>query len=436
MKMSINNTMNRLMAVIIACGFPIAAEASQLQIGLEETINRALATSEELKIKEKEADKTRGTYEQARSSMLPNVSASSSWTDNIEYKAGGEKTDYSMEGGIDASQVLWSFGKVIYAVNSAGKAVEASRLNREAGRLDVIYAAKLSYYSCLLARNTLAITEKSYANALENKELMSKRSYGGRSPKYDIIRMNADVAARVPVVNEARTQYDSAVETLKKLIDAQSDSKVDLLGEFDEEYQELDYEQLTQQMKDSEPTLKSTRKLAEAAEEQVKSQYAGFLPTVSAFGHWGRSGGSNKKTMHLDDLSRNVYAGLRVSVPLWEGGAAQAELTQARAGRDIADLRVKQIDKEYFLELKKAYLKYEQHKSNLAANTEAVNLAEEAFKQAQEMFASGQIDATDLNSAELQWVNQRLNKEATLFSVNATLARIEKLTAKHYEKSQ
>jgi len=79
-------------------------------------------------------------------------------------------------------------------------------------------------------------------------------------------------------------------------------------------------------------------------------------------------------------------------------------------------------------------LEYQQYKDNLKANIEAVRLAEEAFKQTQDMFASGQVTITDLNDAELLLTNQRLNKEMTLFSINITLARIEKLIAGQYDE--
>ena len=61
-------------------------------------------------------------------------------------------------------------------------------------------------------------------------------------------------------------------------------------------------------------------------------------------------------------------------------------------------------------------------------------MAEEAFKQSQEMFASGQLSVTDLNDAELLWTNQKLNKEITLYNINITLAKIEKLIAQEYQK--
>ena len=94
------------------------AGAPSLEIGLEQTIQRALETSEELKIKEREVVKTQGVYQQVRSNMLPNVSAPSSWTHYKEYAAGPDKADYLMAGGISASQGLLAFGKVMFAGDS------------------------------------------------------------------------------------------------------------------------------------------------------------------------------------------------------------------------------------------------------------------------------------------------------------------------------
>ncbi|MFA6357672.1 MAG: TolC family protein [Candidatus Omnitrophota bacterium] len=408
---------------------------SVLKIGLDETIKRALDTSEELKIKEQEINKNQGVYREVRSGMLPHVSAQTAWTRNMNYPNTSDTTDYELSSGVSASQVLWSFGKIAYAVNSAKKTVEVSRFNKDVGRQEIIYSAKLSYYSSLLARNALSITEKSYANVLENKRLLGQRSYGGRSPKYEIIRMNAEVASRVPTVNEARTQFDTATETLRKIIDVNLDFEIELAGDFQEKYTDFNYETLVAAMNEYEPSLQSFSKAIESAEEKVKSKHASFLPTLSAFGSWSYLGGSNEHPfLNNNELDNYSLAGLKVSIPIWEGGEKQAQLSQSKADKEIAVLKKKQLGKNLLLELKKAYLVYEQYKENLKANIDAVNLAEESFKQSQEMFASGQLTLTDLNDAELLLTNQRLNKETTLFNINITLAEIEKLIAGKYDE--
>jgi outer membrane protein TolC len=418
-----------------------------LCLSLDEVIKRAVDTNEEFKIKEKEVNKTEGIYREARSNMLPHITAQSTWAYNIDsptliytipntaMSLGLNLDDYYQLSGVNASQVIWSFGKVMYAVSSAKRLVEASRFNREAGKQEVIFTAKLSYYSTLLARNALSITEKSYANALENKKLLGQRSYGGRSPKYEIIRMDAEVAARVPTVNEARTQFDVAAETLKKLIDANPVSKIELIEDFSQNYPDLDYEMIAAKMYEDEPSLKALDKTVESAEAKVKSSIPSFFPTLSAFSALDYFGGSKEHAfLRSKELDRYAFAGLKLDIPIWEGCLKEAQLSQARADKEISILKKKQVEKGLLLELKKAYLEYQQYKDNLKANIEAVRLAEEAFKQTQEMFASGQATLTDLNTAELLLTNQRLNKEMTLFNINITLARIERLIAGQYDE--
>ncbi len=183
-----------------------------------------------------------------------------------------------------------------------------------------------------------------------------------------------------------------------------------------------------------EPSLQGLDKSIDSAEASVKSKYASFLPTISAFASMNYKGDSNENSfLKKDELDNYSAAGLKVSIPIWEGGIKEAQLSQAKADKEIAVLRKRQVERNLLLELKKAYLEYQQYKDNLKANIEAVSLAEEAFKQTQEMFSSGQVSITDLNIAELSLTNQRLNKESTLYNINITLSKIEKLITEKYE---
>lgn len=417
---------------------PVSAEEhAVLRLGLAETIARAVETSEELKIRDSEVAKAKGFSREERAGLLPNLSGQTGWAYTIDSPSATGLNDYYDLYGVTASQLIWSFGRVMYAVEAARKAVEASGYNREAGRQEIIYAAKLAYYGGLLARKTLYITEESYANAIQNKKLLDRRSFGGRSSTYEILKMDTEVAVRVPTVNAARTQYDAALETLKKLIDVDYSCTIEIVEDFSEKYDAYDYDTLVDAMHKYEPFLKSLAKTAEAADAKVRSKYAAFLPTISAFTTLDYFGGRDDHAFGIGHgLDRYAFAGFKIDVPIWEGGKKEAQLRQARADREIAGLRTKQFEKKFLLELKKASLEYRQYNENLGANVKAVGLAEESFRQTQDMFASGQASLTDLNDAELLLTNQRINREMTLFSINTTLAKMEKLIAWHYDEKK
>ncbi|MDD5613967.1 MAG: TolC family protein [Candidatus Omnitrophica bacterium] len=402
-----------------------------LQIGLEEAVKRALDTSEDFKIKEQEINRAKSIYGQVRSGILPQITAQSAWTRNTSYPDVDGKFNYDLSSSVNLSQVLWSFGKVGNAIASAEKEAEAMRFNKEIARQDIIYAAKLGYYSGLLARNTLSITEQSYKNVLESKDLLKRRSYGGRSSSYEIIRINAELAGRIPAVNESRVQFDAAVETLKRLAGIGPDCKIELRDDFSKQYHSLDYDILADIMQKRQPLFKSLDEALKSAEAKLKSERAGLLPTVSFFSGWNYAGASDKKLFLANDGKNDHYtfAGIKIDLPIWEGGNNQAQIDQAKSDREIAVLKKQQAEKDFLLELKKVFLDYQQYKDNLQANIEAVNLAQEAFKYTQNMFLSGQADISALNDAELLLTSQRINKEMTLFKINVSLARIERLIA-------
>lgn len=433
----IKNTGMGIAAIVIAfsgcfvlSGDSFAQEPQVLKLSLDEIIGRALETNEDLKIKDNNVVKGQSVYREARSGLLPHINANASWTRNTNYPGTAELTDYQMAGGISASQLLFSFGRVGSAVSAAKQAAEAARFARDAGKQDVVYAAKLNYYAILLARDSYTIAERSYKNVVRNKELLSQRSYGGRTSKYEILKMDADLASRVPTMNDAQTQLSSAQESLKRLIGAPWDASVELNGEFGAEYPQLDYGKLVSSMYEREPSLKALKKSAASAKDAVTSKKTAFLPTLSAYGSIDRKGGLNgDHRFENDDLAHYRSYGLKASVPLWEGGQTEAQLAQAVADKNNAVLKEKQAEGDLMLELKKAYVEYCQYQGNLKANNEAVRLAEESFEQMREMFSSGQVTLTDLNNAELLLTNQRLNRDMTLYYLNITLAKISRLTS-------
>lgn len=401
------------------------------EIDLDKAVNMAVNASEELKVKGYEVQKTQAIYQQVRSEIFPHIRAQSTWRRHISYPSRDGVFDYELNSGVEASQLLWSFGKVGQAVEAAKKTIDSSVFYKQASQHDVIYAAQLSYYRSLLARNILMITEKSYTHALENRELLDALFPGGRSPTHEMIRIDAEVAARIPAVNEARTQLEASLESLKRLIGVDPDDIITLQGDFSHDYSEICYGDLVEAFYEQQPLLKGFRKAIASAEAAVKSQQADFFPTISAFASWNYLGGSDKHFFTADRALDDHYTfiGLRVHVPLWEGGQRQAKVHQAKAEKEMVMVQKEQARKDLLLELKKAFLDYQQYKENFQANIRAVRLAQEAFTQTQTMFASGQATISALNETETLLTNQRINKELTLFKINISLARIEQLIA-------
>jgi len=420
-----------LVSGILLLGWTSLAYAG-IELGVKETIDAALKASESLKISENNFKKSTAVYKQARSGLLPHFNANATWTHNDQYPLSADKTtDYELSSGITATQLLWSFGKVSAAVDAAKKSVEALKLNKQVKQLDIIYTAKLSYYSLLFAKKAFLITQESYNTIVENKTLLEQRSQAGRNSKRDIIKMDADIAARIPQLNDARSQWQTALKTLNTLVDLPLNTEIELIDQFAVNSDNFIYEQQVSKLYANQPLLKSLDAQISAAESVLSSRRADTLATVSLFASSDYNGGSNdKKYIGSDAMDPYVSAGIRVNVPLWNGGEKRAIIEQAKTDRDNLLLLRKHEEENLLLGLKVAVGEYTEYQNTLEANNQAVRLAKESYDITRDMFESGQISLTDLNDSEQLLTSQKLRLEQTLYNIAITKAMVEKLTLK------
>jgi outer membrane protein len=407
-----------------------------LQVSIEEAIDLALRKSEDLQIAENDIEKMRYAYKEARSTIYPHIEGEITWAHYPEYPPAAAATtkDYSLGTGVTVNQVLWAFGRVSSAIRLADKYIAISGFNKDIARQEVAYNTKLSYYSALLAERTLSIVTESYENARKNKSLLEKRTSSGRSSKADNIKVAADIASRIPEVNNARATFDSAMRTLKILIGVDQSAPIALTDGFATHHRTFEVGGMKESLQENEPTLQALRKQIEADKDMIKLRRANFLPIISAFATWDYKGIGDTYEVRRDNLNHYVVAGLKVSVPIWAGGEKIAQLNQAKINKENDILQLQKTTKELGLKLENAVSEYHAYIDTLEANTKAVELAQESFKMIQDLFETGQVSLADLNDGELQLTNQRLSMMLTLYNINTTAAEIEKLAATELRK--
>jgi outer membrane protein TolC len=175
----------------------------------------------------------------------------------------GQIRDYGLTAGVQRHS-FYGLSQCHDSRERGEKTVDASKFSRGASIQEIVYIAKLSYYSALLAENTLKIAEASYDNSIKNKDILEKRSYGGRSSRGDRIRMDADIAARMPTVNNARAQFMSALQTLHTVTDVSPGTDIILIDSCAESCGDMDRGALEAALMENEPSLKALDKTLES----------------------------------------------------------------------------------------------------------------------------------------------------------------------------
>ena len=427
------NTLNAAMIFNIGfCAVLFAGPAragEPLKLTIQTALEMAFEASEDLQISENDILKKQSERKAEQSSALPHIMGAAGWSNNFEYPdipVTSYTKEYHVNAGVTVSQTLFTFGRISASIQAADKDVEVSRFNRESTRQEIVYNTKLAYYNAYFAKRIFEIAEESYENARENKRILEERSEQGRVSKYNNIKISADLSSRMPAVNNARADFVSAMETLKVVVG--TDGEVEIMEGFRQEYPGFDRQELALALYRNQPAIKALAANIEAKEDLIRSKRATILPEVSAFVSWTHKGDSDDYYVGRDQLEGYGVAGLDVRVPIWMGGISREKLRQADIDKKDAELRYRKGREDYLLMLDKSLNEYNEYKKTLAANEEAVRWAEESFQYSRELFGSGQVSVTDLNDAELQLTNAKMNRETTLFNLNIILAKVERLT--------
>jgi outer membrane protein len=390
-------------------------------------IELALKASEEYQKQMNAVSTAEYKFDQTRAQILPQVNDETSWTHNFNYP--GEELDRNeISNTVSGTQILWTFGRINNALSAARKAILVSGFDKEKKARDITYLAKYAYYTAVLAEEIYGIVQLSYENATANKKILEDRSLKGRVSKHDNIKTSADIAARIPTVNNAAVSLETSLNSLKVICDLPYDSDVKLAERFAVQYKALDPNKLEVLLLDQEPRLKALKETIMLREKLVRQQRAGYFPALSAFGNYKYKGGDDEAIVSQSDLESYTSAGLKVNVPIFTGGETTAKLRQAQIDKLNAELDLKKEEEDRILELENAMADYDSYVGTLGANDDAVSLAGESFELSQELFKTGQISVSDLNDAELQLTTQRLSRYRTLYWLNITLAKIEQLT--------
>ncbi len=402
-----------------------------IPLNLSETTSRAIRESEDYQIQKNEVIKSEYKTKETASILYPQITGELTYLNNLKYPeipSSRMIKNFIFDAGVNVNQIITTFGKISSSIAAMKKFTTMNRFREESIKDEVVFNSKLLYFNAYFANRVLQITKESYENVLKNKELLEKSSETGRLSTRDSIKLSADVAARIPLIANAESSYKIAIESLKKALGIDPDSDIELIEGYRTNYGNFNIKQAIAHLEQHQPVLKALQQSIGAQEDLIKSKRAEYFPNLSAFFRYNYKGASDEYFIGNDTLFNYTAVGFNLQIPLFYGTRTRDKVRQSVADKDNAILIFEKTKKNLELELEKAIIEYNELITTIPANEEAEKLAQESFRLSQNLFASGQLSATDLNDAEMMLMNQKFKKETSLFKLQVALAKIERLT--------
>jgi outer membrane protein TolC len=313
--------------------------------------------------------------------------------------------------GLQASQVIYNND-----VLQASKASKYSRLyykeNTTSSQINVVSDVSKAFFDVLLSQRQLDILNEDIIRLQRSLKDAYSRYQAGVVDKTDYkqatISLNNSLATRKQTEETIKSKF----AYLKQIMGFNPDNKLSL------SYDSTRYE--------SEATIDTNQKLdvnnrieyqllqTEKNLQNVNVNYYkwGFLPSLSANGVYNLFYLSNNFSNLYNKSFPNAYAGLTLSVPIFQGNKRLQNLSKARLQVDRADLDIinsrNTINTEYVQALagyKSNYTNWQFLKQNVSLAKDVYNVVSLQYREGIKIYLDVIIAQSDLRTAELNYYN-------------------------------
>ncbi|MEO1305722.1 MAG: TolC family outer membrane protein [Pseudomonadota bacterium] len=394
-------------AMLILQAAPAAAQS------LEESIEAAVNANPRLAAERAQADAIEANVDSARSAIRPQLAIDGSYqrqdvsrTSAFNQITGTQDTsDFELDTlnvGIEATQTLFQGFQNRNRIAQAGASADAARADLNGVRQSVIVGAVAAHANVLrdeaafeLRQSSVSTLESQVEGAERRRELNDATVTDLAQARARLAGARAEMALARADVLASRANYENIVGQPAGTLGA-----LPALSGTPESFASA-YEIALE----SAPALTAARSRASASEDAVSVARADYAPSVSAFARAGYAEDTNFVGDSRDDIS----VGLRLRVPLYQGGAVSAAVRGAKSVATRDRFLVDQAERDVRAIVDSQWQALLASRLAIEAIEEQVVASQLAFESMQEEALGGVRTLTDVLDAERDMLAARVS---------------------------
>jgi outer membrane protein len=368
-------------------------------ITLQDAIRIALAQNSQVRFARNSLLLDSLAIRQAKNAFLPNLSASSSASQDVANGSGGNPFSAS----IGASS-----GVTLYNGGQNRNILRQARTNAAAGAADVVrtrqslvFTVATDYLALITQQQQLRVQQENLTAQEQELTQLQEFVRRGTRPIGDLYQQQAAVAStRLAMVNARRGTEVAKVNLIQELVldprleysfatpvdsaSAPADTTAPPLHVFN-------LDSLISVAFQQRVDLRAQALRVQAAQTEITIAEGGRKPTVSGSAGYGTgyNSGSDKAFATQLDERRGGSVGVNVSVPIFDRGAVSIAKQRAQVQLENEVLAMRDLEQSVALDVRRAYLDYLSAGEQFAAATAQERAAALALQAAQTRYRVG-----------------------------------------------
>lgn len=316
-------------------------------------------------------------------------------------------------------QPLFNGGQSRYGRRTALAYLDAANEAAVFTAQEAAFQVKQSYYSLILARESLVVIDAALEAARGHRHQASRMAETGMATRADELKASVRVAELEQERIRARNTVTVAAEYLKLASGWTGEaplSPADTLARSDFE---AGIETLTAHAMSGHARLAAAEHVARAAEYASRSALGEYIPHLNAFAQFERN--SDKAFGGDGD---NWMVGVSLDWKIFNGLSTAGKVKTARAVREKANHEAALMRHKVSVEVRQAWLDSRAAAERIEVADSAREQADESLRIVQNQYREGLATITDLLDTELAATNARLGYTGALYEYNLALARL------------
>ena len=429
-----------MMAALALCTLGATAQET-LRLTLDKAIEIALSDNPTIEVADQTVELKKISDKETVMGLLPEASLSGAYTRTIKKQTMvmmGQKIEIGIpnqyQGGLSVS--LPVFAPTLYKSMKLTKtdvalAVEQARASKQ----DLVNQVTKAFYQMLLAQDSYAVLEKSYAQSEANFNIVKAKFEQGKVSEYDKISAEVQMRNLQPSVISARNAVELSRLQLVVLMNIEPEINIVLDGNL-ADYEEAVFAGIL--TADSSSLNNNTSLLqmdmnTRMLQQSLSLNKQNFMPMVALQFNYMYT--CMAEDFKFKDYEWNPYSNvsLSVSVPLFKYSNFSA--------MKKTNIQISQMMKNRDYTARQLAMQQQSYLNSMAASAEQVSSNKEAITQAQKgrdiaekLYEVGRGTVLELNSAEVALTQARLTYAQSIYDYLTAKADLDKLQGKEYTK--
>jgi outer membrane protein len=347
----------------------------------------------------------------ARSAGLPSLSGSANYTEFVRKSANNfTSPDRSFGAGLSLAVPIYSGGAVKNSVQAAETRVDAGQADLRGTESGLFSQVVASYMDVILNEAVVGLNRNNVEVLRVNLEATRDRFEIGDLTRTDVAQSESRLAlART----DLRTAQANLIRSREVYIQVVGKAPVDLQPPPPLPGMPGSTDDAVSVALDSNPDLIAARQRARAAGFDVRTASAGRLPKVSIFtgldytDYLGTLGGVSSGTGAFNQSQTTAQAGIRATIPLFQGGLPAAQRRQAQAREGAALEQEIGAERAVIATVRAAYASWQATSEIIISTQTAVDAATLSLEGVRAENSVGNRTILDILNAEQELLQAR-----------------------------